>query len=182
MNTRKDRESPPIPPPPPEPLFLLPQSCEQFLAFPTVPLRGLAGRCFYISCQRCACRPPDICCSEEIEKRLAAPLVGEQLPRSWCGPCPGSFLVSFKTVAQGVFCWLFHCGQFLDRCSRVRILYWAPPPTAGVRASSGPRKVLSCQAVPRLGPVEAGGKALVCMRHRRIRLLLFAGADPGGCN
>jgi len=49
------------------------------------------------------------------------------------------------------------------------------PPTAGVRASSGPRKVLSCRAVPRPELVEAGGKALVGTRHRRIRLLLFTG-------
>jgi len=50
------------------------------------------------------------------------------------------------------------------------------PPTAGVRTSSGPRKVLSCQAVPHLELVEAGGKALVGTRHRRIRLLLFTRA------
>ena len=50
------------------------------------------------------------------------------------------------------------------------------PPTAGVRALSGPRKLLSCQGVPRLELVEAGGKALVGTRHRRIRLLLFTGA------
>ena len=36
------------------------------------------------------------------------------------------------------------------------------PPTAGVRASS-------CQAVPRLELVEAGGKALVGTCHRRTR-------------
>jgi len=53
-------------------------SCEPFLTYPTVPLRGLAGRCSCAFCHRWACRPPDVCCSEEIEKRLAAPL-GEQL-------------------------------------------------------------------------------------------------------
>jgi len=30
----------------------------------------------------------------------------------WVGP--GSFLVSSRTVAQRVFCWLFHYGQFLN--------------------------------------------------------------------
>ena len=44
----------------------------------TAPLRGLAGRCFCVFFHRWACRPPDVCCSEEIEKRPAAPLVGEQ--------------------------------------------------------------------------------------------------------
>jgi len=39
-----------------------------------VPLRGLAG-----VCHRRAYRPPEVCCSEEIENRLAAPLVGGQL-------------------------------------------------------------------------------------------------------
>jgi len=44
------------------------------------------------------------------------------------------------------------------------------PATAGVRASGGPRKGLSCQAMPRLELVEAGGKALVGTRHRRLDL------------
>jgi len=157
VNTRKDKESPPILPPP---LFLLPQSCEPSLASPTVPLRGLAGRYFYVCCHRWACRPSDVCCSEEIEKRLTAPLVGKQPRNLGAVLAPGwarGLLVSSKTVVQRVFC----CGQFLNRCNLI-----PAPPTAGVRASSGPRKVLSCQAVPRLELVEAGGKALVGTRHR----------------
>ena len=75
-----------------------------------------------------------------------------------------------KTVVQRVFCWLFHCEQFLNRWSRVRSIL--APQTAGVRASSRPRKVLSCQEAPCLELVEAGGKALVGTCHRRIRLLL----------
>ena len=60
-----------------------------------------------------ACRPPEVCCSEEIEKRVAAPLVGEQLRdlvRSLPRVEPGSILVSSKTVAHRVAfapCWRF---------------------------------------------------------------------------
>ena len=37
---------------------------------------------------------------------------------------PGSYLASPKTAAQRDFCWHRHCGWFLNRCSRVWMLYW----------------------------------------------------------
>jgi len=42
-------------------------------------------------------------------------------PRPRVGP--GSFLVSSRSAALRVFCRLFYWGQFLNRCSRVWILY-----------------------------------------------------------
>jgi len=48
-------------------------------------------------------------------------------PRFWCSPAPewgpGSLLVSCRAAAQRVFCWHCHWGQFLNRCSRVWMLY-----------------------------------------------------------
>jgi len=140
-------------PPLPEPLSLLPQRCEPFLAFPTVPLRGFAGRCSCVLCHRWACRPPDVCCSEEIENRPAAPLVGERLRAApalgWARERssllqdgrPEGLLLAFPLRAV--------LEQMLTSLDRILAS------KAGVQSTQG-----TVLPVPRLELVEAGGKAL----------------------
>ena len=55
----------------------LPQS-RQAEASRSRSLSSHAGPFFPLFCNRWVCRPPDVCCSEKTEKRLATPLVGEQ--------------------------------------------------------------------------------------------------------
>ena len=78
-------------------------------------------------------------------------------------------------VAEGVLCWLFPCGQFLNRCSRVWNLYWHHQHLA-----SG-RLVVHCRYWPvwqlfHLEPVEPGGEAFVGTCHGWRRLLLLTGS------
>ena len=116
VNTRKDKESLPNPP---EPLFLLPQSCEPFLAFPTVPLRGLAAPVSSVTGGP-AVLPTSVVARKSRSAWLhrssanSSAILVRTLPRIG----PGSFLVSSKAVVQRVFVG-FRCGQFLNRCSRV---------------------------------------------------------------
>jgi len=78
------------------------------------------------------------------------------LVRSLSRVGPGNFLVSSKTVVLLAFPLRAVLKQMLTSLNLIMA-----PPTAGVRASSGPRKVLSCQAVSRLELVEVGGKVFV---------------------
>ena len=159
---KKNRRKSAYSSPPPELLFL---------AFPTAPLRGLAGRCSCVFCHQCACRPLDVCCSENSKSAWlhrssanSSVILVRYLPQIG----PGSLVQDGRP--EGLLL-AFPLRAVLEQMLASLNLILASP-TAGVRASSGPRKVLSCQTVPRLELVEAGDKALV---GRRIRLLLFTG-------
>jgi len=73
----------------------------------------------------------------------------------WFGP--GCFLVSSRTVAQRVFCWLFHCGQFLKRLASLD-LELVPALVPGLPVVHW---VLSCEAVFCLELVKPRGDLLV---------------------
>ena len=64
-------------------------------------------------------------------------------PRPRVGP--GSFLVSSRTAAQRVFCWLRHWGKFLERFTGLDAVL--APPAFHVRASGRPLEVLSGKAM-----------------------------------
>jgi len=47
-------------------LLLLPQQCEQLLAFSVFPLSSLAGPSFSLFCHRWACLPSNTCCRKKV--------------------------------------------------------------------------------------------------------------------
>jgi len=59
--------------------------------------------------------PGSPCCTARLRT------TPRSLVRSLVRTGPGYFLVCSRMVGQRVFCWLFHCGRFLERCSRVWI-------------------------------------------------------------
>jgi len=139
------KESPPIPPP--EPLKAASRSSRSLLSRSEISLAAAPAA----SATGGPAVLPDVCCGKEIEKRRlhyssanSSAFLVRSLPRVG----PGSFPVSSKAVVQRVFCWLSLRAVLEQMLTSLNLIL--APPTAGVQASSSPRKVLSCQAEPRL--------------------------------
>ena len=144
MNTRKDKESSPIPPP--ESLFLLPS-----LKAPSRSSRFLLSHSEASLAAVVAKKSRSVWLHRSSANSSA--ILVRSLPRVGSG----SFLVSSKTVVQRVFvATLAFPLRAVPKQMLMSLDLILAPPTAGVRASSGPRKVLSCQAVPRLLEVLGG--------------------------
>jgi len=150
VNKRKNKKCPSIPPPraaPPSKLRAAPRVPYCHTLRPRWPLLPTGGP---------AVLPTSVVARKSRSAWLhhssanSSAILVRSLPRVG----PRSFLVTSKTVVQRVYCWLFHCGQFLNRCSSLNLIL--APPRAGVRASSGPCKVTYCPVrQPRLELVEA---------------------------